>query len=163
MPSELFQHLSQADLEALVAYLRTVKPLGEPSPDPKPGPRAVREIKSGLAKPAAILVRERASTLPADLGPSHALGRYITSVTCAECHGPELKGHQTEEGKTPDLVVAGGYSRDEFEKLITHGIPTGGRKIAELMQGVAKSRFSHLTPHERDELYAYLKARAEMP
>jgi hypothetical protein len=31
------------------------------------------------------------------------------------------------------------------------------------MQSVAKTRFSRLTPHERDALYAYLKARAELP
>jgi hypothetical protein len=29
-----------------------------------------------------------------------------------------------------------------------------------MMAGVAKVRFSHLTSHERDALYAYLKARA---
>lgn len=55
----------------------------------------------------------------------------------------------------------GGYSRPEFEKLITQGIPTGNRKLREMMSDVAKTRFVHLTPHERDELYAYLKARAE--
>jgi hypothetical protein len=29
------------------------------------------------------------------------------------------------------------------------------------MGEVARERFSHFTPHERDALYAYLKARAE--
>jgi hypothetical protein len=32
-----------------------------------------------------------------------------------------------------------------------------------MMSGVAKHRFSYLTQHERDALYAYLKARAEQP
>ena len=81
-------------------------------------------------------------------------------VTCAECHGPELKG---QEGDTPDLIVAGGYSREDFERMITTGVPTGNRKLKELMQDVARNRFSKLTPHERDALYAYLKARAEAP
>jgi cytochrome c553 len=161
MPAELFQHLAPADLDALIAYLRTLKPEGAISPDPEPGPKAIREIKSGDAKPAETLVEERRDTLPFDAGPGYALGRYITEVTCAECHGPKLEGHQDEEGKTPNLVVAGAYTRQEFERLITHGIPTSNRKIAELMQSVAKNRFSHLTPHERDALYAYLKARAE--
>jgi len=163
MPSELFQHLSQTDLEAVVAYLQTVKSEGELSPDPKLGPRALKEIESGLAKPAAMLVRETRNVGPVDLGPTYKLGRYITRVTCAECHGTKLEGHQDPEGKTPDLVIAGAYSREEFEKLITQGTPTGNRRIAELMQSVAKRRFSHLTPHERDALYAYLKARAEQP
>ena len=163
MPSELFQHLSPADLDALVAYTRTLKPVGPLSPDPKPGPLALRQIKSGEAKPAQTLVRELSNVGPVELGASLALGRYITRTTCAECHGPKLEGRQAEEGKTPDLVVAGAYSRDEFEKLITQGVPTGGRKLHPLMVSVAKGRFSHLTPHERDALYSYLKARAEQP
>ena len=32
-----------------------------------------------------------------------------------------------------------------------------------MMSGVSKYRFKYLTPHERDALYAYLKARAERP
>jgi cytochrome c553 len=146
MPSELFQHLSSADLDALIAYLRTMPASGEASPAPQPGPRALREIRSGLAKPAAVQVRERRNVLPVDAGPQYRLGRYITSVTCSECHGARLEGYQGEEGKTPDLVVASGYTRAEFEQLITRGIPTGGRKLHPLMQSVAKTRFSRPDP-----------------
>ncbi len=160
MPSELFQHLVEADLDALVAYLRSVEPTGEMSPDPKPGPRAVREIASGKIKPAARLVSDLKSVGPVDLGGRHTQARYIARTTCAECHGAELKG---TPGDTPDLITAGAYSRAEFEKLITQGVPTGNRKLHELMVSVAKSRFAHLTPQERDALYAYLKARAEQP
>jgi hypothetical protein len=64
-------------------------------------------------------------------------------------------------GKPPNLIVAGGYTREEFERLITQGIPTGNRKLKPAMAIVAQTRFSHLTHHERDALYAYLKARAE--
>jgi len=164
MPSQLFQHLSPADVDALIAHLRTIKPAGEATPDPEPGPRALRQIESGEVKPAAKLVRERSNTLPFDAGPAYALGRYITEVTCAECHGPKLEGNHDEEGSTPDLVVAGGYTRAEFEALLTKGIPSGGRKFKNPLMGeVARHRFSHFTPHERDELYAYLKARAEKP
>jgi cytochrome c553 len=118
-------------------------------------------IAKGLIKPEAQMVRERKGQLPVDLGPQHALGRYITSVTCAECHGSKLEGDSTGNPKIPDLAVAGGYTRAEFERLITTGVPVGNRKLNEMMSGVAKSRFSRLTPHERDALYAYLKARAE--
>jgi hypothetical protein len=65
--------------------------------------------------------------------------------------------------KTPNLIVAGGYSRSDFEKLITRGLPTPLRRLNPAMPGVAITRFSHLTSHERDALYAYLKARAERP
>jgi mono/diheme cytochrome c family protein len=160
MPSEIFQHLSANDLNALVAYLRTLPPRGQPSPDPVLGPRAVAEAKSGKVKAASSLVEELKTDGPADLGSDHALGRYIARVTCAECHGPKLKGR---EGDTPDLIVASAYTRPEFERLITEGLPTGGRKLKPLMQSVAKGRYSNLTTDERDALYGYLKALAEQP
>ena len=162
MPSELFQHLSAPDMVALIAYLRSLEPAGPPTQPALPFPSEVKKmITAGELKPAADFVRETKGMSPVDLGPSHALGRYITRVTCAECHGPELKGNERD---TPDLVVAGAYSREEFEKLITQGIPTGNRKLKnELMALVAKTRFSHLTRHERDALYGYLKARADRP
>lgn len=160
MPSDIFQHLSDTDMKALIAHLRTLKPAGKPTQAPKPWTKEVLDvIESGELKPAAVFVRERKSTTPVDLGPRYALGRYITMVTCAECHGPELKG---QAKFTPDLVVAGGYSRAEFETFLTKGIPPAGRKLKDpLMAQMARERFVHFTPHERDALYAYLRARAE--
>ena len=161
MPSELFHHLSDADMQALIVHLRTLKPTGGPTQPRLPWePDAARMIAEGKIKPAADTVKETVDLAPIDLGPTHALGRYIARVTCAECHGAELKGGDD----TPDLVVAGAYSRAEFEKLMTKGVPIGGRKLKnELMATVAQSRFSHLTRHERDALHGYLKSRAEQP
>ena len=160
MPSEMFQHLSAPDMTALIAYLRTVAPAGKPTPLPVLSAQDKKDIAAGAYKPAAQLVGELKAMLPADLGPQQALGRYMTSVTCAECHGPKLEG---KKGDTPDLIIAGVYSREEFETLITQGIAKDKRKIKPLMAVVARNRFARLTPHERDELYAYLKARADQP
>lgn len=159
MPSPVFQHLSDPDFAGLAAYLRTLRPRGGPDQARLPWePDAAALIAKGEFKPAAQMVLDERPKAPRDLGPGYALGRYITMTTCAECHGPELKGH---EGETPDLIVVGGYTRAEFDTLITQGIPTGGRKIRAMMSGVALERFSHLTRQERDALYAYLKERAE--
>ena len=160
MPSQIFQNLSQSDLKALVFYLRSLKPVGKKTPLPQFSAADKKDIASGEYKPASQLVNEERGQFPIDLGPQYALGRYITEVTCAECHGPKLEG-KPGKGLPPNLIVAGGYSRAEFERLIMQGIPTGNRKLNEMMTGVAKYRFSRLTPHERDALYAYLKARAE--
>jgi cytochrome c553 len=162
MPSEIFQHLSAADMRALIAHLRTLTPLGKPTQPPLPWTReGIDAIKAGELKPAAVFVRERKAVAPLDLGARYARGRYITMVTCAECHGPDLNGHGTF---TPNLIVAGAYTRAEFETLLTKGVPAGGRKAKNPLMGeVARERFVRLMPHERDELYAYLKARAEKP
>jgi cytochrome c553 len=161
MPSEVFQNLSAADMKALIAYLRTVPPAGKPQPVPAFNAISRKQIAEGTFKPAAELVTEYRQAKPVDLGPGYALGRYITTVTCAECHGPALKGDPTAWDTPPDLVAAAGYSRAEFDRLITQGMPTGYRRLKPRMVNAARNRLSHLTPHERDALYAYLKARAE--
>jgi mono/diheme cytochrome c family protein len=162
MPSEIFQHLSGADMTALIAYLRSIKPVGKKLPPPQFSAQDKKDIAGGLYKSAVIGVRETKHVYPVDAGPQYALGRYIASVTCAECHGPKLEGAPgAKPGQPPNLIVAGGYTRDQFETLITKGIPVGGRKLNPMMSGVATTRFNHLTPHERDALYAYLKARAD--
>jgi cytochrome c553 len=164
MPSEIFQHLSDPDFNALLAYLRTLKPMGKTLPPPQFSVEDRKDIASGNYKPAAQLVRETSKQFPLDLGGQYALGRYITEVTCAECHGPKLEGNpKAPMGRIPNLVVAGGYTRDEFERLMTQGIAAGNRKINPVMSGVARTRFAHLTPHERDALHVYLKARSEQP
>jgi mono/diheme cytochrome c family protein len=137
-----------------------LKPIGRKTPPPQFSAEDKKEIKAGIYKPADQIVRELRDKLPADLGPNYALGRYITAVTCRECHGAQLEGQKGPPGSPPNLIVAGGYSPAEFEKLITEGIPVGGRKLNPMMAGVARTRFNHLTPYERDALYAYLKARA---
>jgi|KBSSwiStaDraftv2_1062776.scaffolds.fasta_scaffold00323_31 cytochrome c553 len=166
MPSEIFQHLSDADMKALIADLRVAAPGGKPTQPPKPWEADAKEmIAKGEIKTAKATVMDEKNKAPIDLGANYALGRYITRVTCAECHGPDLNGDPARRtGEPPNLVVAGGYTRAEFETLMTKGIPSGGRKLKNPLMGeVARERFSHFTAHERDALYAYLKARAEKP
>jgi mono/diheme cytochrome c family protein len=162
MPSHIFQHLSEADAKALLAYLRTLPPGGIPTQPMLPlQPETKALIAKGVIKPEAVVVQQTKDLLPLDLGSQYALGRYIASVTCAECHGPKLEGDTTGPVKIPNLIIAAGYSRSEFDRLITQGVPPGGRKLNPMMSGVATTRFSHLTLHERDALYTYLKARAQ--
>ena len=161
MPSHIFQHLSGPDEKALLTYLRTLKPGGIPTQPTLPFEAITKTlIAKGVLKPEKQMVSETNDQLPINLGPKYALGRYITSVTCAECHGPKLEG-ESEPAKIPNLVVAGGYNRAQFEQLITTGVPIGKRKLNEMMVEVAQERFKHLTVHERDALYAYLEARAD--
>ena len=165
MPSSVFQNLSASDMEALIAYLRSLRPAGELSPPPRISALAKKQfIDTGQVKPEAQFVAEAKLKPPVDLGPRYRLGRYITSVTCAECHGSDLTGTKDLEPglNSPNLIVVGGYTRADFERLMTTGVPVGGRKL-RLMDEIATHRFTKMTPHERDALYAYLKARAEQP
>ena len=164
MPSEIFQHLSAADMKALIADLRSTRPGGKPTQPPKPwAADAQAMIAKGDLKTAKETVAQDKPIAPVELGPKYALGRYITRVTCAECHGPKLEGAPGgKPGEPPNLVVVASYTRAEFETLMTKGVPPGGRKLKNSLMGeVARERFTHFTSHERDAIYDYLKTRAE--
>lgn len=51
---------------------------------------------------------------------------------------------------------------EQFETQMTKGIAADWRKLKDPLMGeLARERSTHFTRHERNELYAYLKARAE--
>jgi cytochrome c553 len=158
MPSEAFTHLSPTDMRALLAYIRSLPVKGPDRPRPTFGPGAQQEIKVGklLSTPQKVAV-ERVQE-PAWVGAHYERGRDNARMACGESHGAELAGNA--EPFRPDLVVASGYSLDEFRRLLKTGEPTGGRKL-KLMAEVAKTRFSHLRDEEVESLHRYLVARAE--
>jgi cytochrome c553 len=164
MPSHIFTDLSDPDMDALIAWLRTVKPAGRDHPRIAIGPGGRRMIAAGEVRPEPDVVRSNRNKGPAALDGRHDWARYMIRATCTECHGIALEGHKdpTDGPGTPDLIIAGGYSRDEFRHLLRTGKPTGGRTLA-LMADVAQGRFVHLTDREVDAIYNYLKARAERP
>ena len=161
MPSEVFQRLSEPDMKALIAHLRTVKPSGEPTPPPALSDIAKAEVAAGKMKPVAFYVAEYRTKTPVDLGETHALGRYIAGATCAECHGGDLTGiPDFGPGlSTPDLAIAGTYSDAELSELLTTGKGKTKPDLG-LMSDVGKGHFGYLTPSERAAVVAYVKARA---
>jgi mono/diheme cytochrome c family protein len=163
MPSHLFTHLSDAEMKAVIAWLRTHRPTGEDHPPPTFGPRARKEIAAGTWRSSAADVAKDGKRWPADAGPAHALGRYIVRGTCSECHGIDLEGEPDQEKDRPApplAAVAAAYDRDRFRHLLRTGEPIGGREL-RLMSGVARWRYARLTDEELDAVYAYLKTVAD--
>lgn len=162
MPSHLFTMLSEGDMAALIAYLRSRPPAGALHPRPSFGPLARREIAAGTWTSSAAQVRAEGRTWPPQAPGEHALGRYIVRATCAECHGMDLAGGRPnpEAALRPDLAVVGAYERADFHRLLRTGIAAGNRRLG-MMGGVARGRYAHLTGREMDSIYDYLKARAE--
>lgn len=158
MPVESFQFLSDADMAALVAYLRTLKPTGTQLPPIRKGPGFEEDLERGFGNSKAQVARYRASP-PVDLGAVHAKGRYIVQTTCTACHNNQLQGY---DGFTPDLDIAGSYSAEELTRLLT----TGEGKVKKnlgLMTEVARDHFSKFNPAERAAVVAYVKARVDRP
>lgn len=158
MPSHLFARLHPDDVAALVAYLGALEPVGPVHPDATIGPLLQKEIASGAYRNAAQQAAERKGEAPPDLGADHAKGRQIVSVTCAECHGTDLRGKPApgpDGVARPDLRMVASYSAADFATLLRSGTAAGGREVG-LMSSAARRRYAHLTDAEVAAVRAYL-------
>ena len=82
----------------------------------------------------------------------------MVQTTCTMCHNNALQGWPNF---TPNLDIAGAYSKAELTRLLTTGESKTGKDVG--MSDVARRHFSHLTPHERDAIVDYILARANRP
>jgi mono/diheme cytochrome c family protein len=161
MPSEMYVHLRDDELAAVLGYLRSLPVGGEPMPPIEWRILGRVALVAGELGSAPPRVAKAKSKLPLDAA-ERAKGRHTALTACSECHGPDLGGLPGPVGlpDTPDLAIAAAYDIDAFRRLMWTGVARGDRELG-LMSAVARSRFSHLTDDEVDQLHAYLKARAE--
>jgi mono/diheme cytochrome c family protein len=154
MPSSMFALLSDADLGAIMAYLRTVPPVENALPATRIGPMGRLGLALGKyhTEPSVI---DHAAPHPQTAPTTDRLawGKYLAMTSCTECHGPDLRGDT--EG-TPSLATAVGYSDSAFRAFFKTGKALGGREL-ELMSEAARGRFSHFTADEVGALHAFLR------
>ena len=161
MPSPMYSRLSDAEVAALVAYIRALPRRGAATPSVSLGPLGRFGVAMGEFRPAPARIEEFRMREPYDVGAEHAAGRRLASIACAECHGPDLTGGNAgPETVAPNLTIAGAYDPAQFRTLMRTGRAPHGRDLG-LMGRVARADFAHLRDEEIDALYAYLRARAE--
>jgi mono/diheme cytochrome c family protein len=166
MPSKQSQFLSDRDMDALIAYLRTIEPAGEPTPLPPPGfeeavtARLPEDYWRTTAEGAPRSYHNAAeeadyfaeNTVP-DLGPELAQGRLVAQTICSGCHGAALDGVGEPAG---DVQAALEYDDAQLERLFRDGVLRNGEPI-ELNWGTGHLP-SELTDPEVAAATAYLKA-----
>ena len=162
MPSYNFARLTDEDMAALIAFLKSAPVVEKKLPKAKLG----WPVRWDFARGAEVHMVQMVAlvlTLKIDAiaEPQRARGEYMAMTMCNECHGLDVRGNSLW-GVTPDLAIVAAYSREEFEVLIKTGLASGGRKLG-LMSLVAPDRFPDLTDSEIDDLYAYLSSLADEP
>ncbi|HEX6944141.1 MAG TPA: c-type cytochrome [Gemmatimonadaceae bacterium] len=161
MPPPGFYHFSDADLGALIAYLRSMPQGGAPLPPNTYGPMGRLGVVLGEFKTAVSefdTTVARVGDDPAWATSRH--GEYIARIICSECHGPRLTGDPAAAGgdtATPSLSGAYGYSLEEFVKLLRTGTPRQATTQLGLMGETARNSLKYLTDAEIAEVYDYLK------
>lgn len=160
MPSAMFTHLTDADLGAIIAWIRSLPVVDRALP-----PREIRimgriGLVTGLYALDSGEIDHTAPRQTVDTLDVLAFGRYLAMTSCTECHGQDLRGNA--ENLTPGLAVVAGYSLEAFRHLMQTGEALGGREL-ELMSDVARSRFSQFTDAELVAVHTYLRALAAPP
>lgn len=159
MPSYLFTGLNPADIDALVAYLKTLKPEGTVHPEPEMSEQLKAMMAKGELRDSVGDVAANKDKGPPDLGKDHAYGRFLIRATCVECHGLDLTGGEEPmegEGNPPaNLRIVGSYSAEDFNHLMRTGKAAGDREVG-LMSKVARRRYANFTDAEVAAVRGYL-------
>jgi mono/diheme cytochrome c family protein len=161
MPFELYRHLSDSDVQAIVAYLRSVPAVAQEIPRPELGERS---------QPAQTL-----SVADVSRDDPVAYGAYLAGPVghCVECHTPGDHGKvdydnnlgaggRVFDGPWGQTVSANitptGLSRwkdQEIKQMITTGVRPDG---SPMMPPMGYGYYANVSDADLDALVAYLRS-----
>lgn len=160
MPSEAFHGLGDADVQALVAFLRSQPPTSHDTPETNISLFGAILIGAGVAPlqtNQAPITQPIASVPP---GTTLEYGKYVVSWSgCRDCHGADLTGG-TPGGFAPAgpnlTVLIPKWTEAEFFKSIRDGVdPTG--KALDPDQMPWRDYSASFNDDDLKAIYAYLK------
>jgi mono/diheme cytochrome c family protein len=154
MPSPMFYHLTDEDLGAIIAYIRSVAPSDGPATEVRLRVLGWFGLVSGKFPPLVDEIDQTASRFTPDREDALSFGRYLALTACTECHGADLRGEP--DGGAPPLSIAAAFAPAAFTRLMREGIGLGDRELG-MMGAVARDRFAHFTDGEIDALHTYLR------
>jgi mono/diheme cytochrome c family protein len=158
MPSEVFRHLSDVDVEAIVAYLRSLPAVAPNTPRTSLNVLAAFVIGLGIAPTSAQPPITRPIIAPAE-SDSAEHGKYLVSILgCQRCHGENLTGGQGGPPGTPPApnlrVILMKWSVEDFVRTLRTGVDPYNRTLAEGMPSKAISAFA--TDADLKAMYVYI-------
>jgi len=164
MPTGFYGILTEDDLNAIVAYLRTVKPINNKVPDPVYKMNLPRQVFPGGEKPQV------------DFGDPVKRGFYLATIGhCMECHTPfgqagvDFKGSLGKGGrdfpgpwgvsKSRNITAhktagIGAWSDAEIKRAITQGVSRDGSPLKPPM---GYGYYAKMTDADLDAVVAYLR------
>ncbi|MGH8632760.1 MAG: c-type cytochrome [Burkholderiales bacterium] len=167
MPFAFYKILTPRDLDALVAYMRTITPVRNEVPSPVYKAAMHTELVPGAMKPFT----------EADLRDPLKRGFYLAIIAhCMECHGRRPddvqdyknwwgKGGYVFKGPFGSAVTSnitshpksgiGTWTDAEIRRALTHGVSRDGREFKPPM--ARQDFFSKMTDADLDALVAWIR------
>ena len=161
MPADTFYYLSDADLGATIAYLKTLPPIDNELPGTRLGPlgRLFSLTSSSILVAGGI---DHTGPRPAEPPPgvTAEYGKYL-GRSCLFCHGDDLSG---EGGGVvglppPNLTIGGrlgSWSEADFFRTMRTGVTPRGHEL-DSVEMPWKS-FARLTDDELRAIWLYLNS-----
>jgi mono/diheme cytochrome c family protein len=148
--------LSDDDIEALIAYIRSVPAAGNLTPDPPDHLNllGLAMLGAGMLPSGKPIISEHISAPPK--GPTYQFGEYILSYQdCRECHGKDLNGGVPGQLAPlgPDLDLVRDWTLAGFTAAMRTGIDPNGHKISKQMPW---RTIGKMDDDELAAIYAYL-------
>ncbi len=166
MPTGFYEIITDRDLNSIVAYLRTLKPIKNKVPDPIYKMKQVRQIFPGADKPyTEAMFKDHVKH-----------GFYLATIGhCMECHTPMVRGQHDwakdlgrggfefpgpwgvsvsrniTESKSKGI---GGWTDAQIKRVITTGVDKDGNHLKPPM---GFHYYAHLTAGDVADIVAYLR------
>jgi mono/diheme cytochrome c family protein len=166
MPAQNFRSMTDEDLGAVLAYIRSLPAVDNEVPEPRIGPMGylLALMEPGMV-PAALFDHTEppaAATVP---GVTVEYGGYLVTLgTCRDCHGEHLNGRplppMLDEPPSRNLTPAGelsGWSEADFLQTIRTGVTPSGHTLREPMAGILPS-LQQQTDDELRAIFLYLQS-----
>jgi mono/diheme cytochrome c family protein len=169
MPSQDMNWLPDQDVQAVIAYLRTVPAVARPDGKTELGTLAKLLDRRDILKAdvARRIDHEHRATAPTP-APTAAYGAFMARL-CVGCHGEHLGGGPIP-GAPSSLPIPSnitthesgirGWTYEDFDRLVMQGLKKNGQKINPFMPIEA---FGKLNDVEKHALWAHLEAVPPVP
>jgi mono/diheme cytochrome c family protein len=156
MPADEYRHLSDEDVRAIVAYLRSQPAVPGGSPPPSLTVLGTALVGTGAFKLSNQAPVQQVAAPPR--GPSVEHGAYLAQVSgCGTCHGPALDGQNIPQGPPPgpNLRLVKGWTEEQFVRSLREGVDPAGKRLTDEMPW---REYGRGTDEDLRALYLYLRS-----
>ena len=162
MPSEVFNKISDEDLGAIIAYLKTLPPVDNDLDESELGPLGrMLAVFEGTLLPATQIDHNAPRTPSPVAGVTAEYGQYLAEI-CTVCHGERLSGGEVPDGDrtiAPDITpggAPGSWTTTQFVRTMRSGITPQGNLLDPRF--MPWNRFTQMTGDELDAIWLYLQS-----
>jgi mono/diheme cytochrome c family protein len=172
MPSQDFHYMSDADLGALIAYIRSVAPVDRVASKPQVSLSFMGNVLYGAGMFGHLLradvIDHTVQPTAPQPGVTAEYGQYLVNINgCHDCHGAQLAGGKPGAPNSPlapNLTPGGelaAWSEADFLKALHTGVTPAGTNLRdEFMPWKFKGQ---MTDDELKTIWANLQSLPKLP